>query len=83
MAAARDPAEDGRLRAAERSGVELGGGEGGYGADLLEELEGVEFVPMLDQLAVGDAPDVDRVQLDLGPTRWDAEELAGVAATER
>ena len=28
------------------SGVELG--EGGYGADLLEELEGVELVPMLD-----------------------------------
>ena len=36
---------------------------------------------MLDQLAVGNAPDVDRVHLDLCPARWDAKELARVAAT--
>ena len=47
------------------TGEFLGIPPGGYGADLLEELEGVELVPMLDQLAVGNAPDVDRVHLDL------------------
>src|SRR5262249_6545636 len=57
--------------------------ERGYCSDLLEELEGVQFVPVLLQTAVTDPPDVDRVQLDFGAARRAAHERAGVASAVR
>src|SRR4029077_20817688 len=52
----------------------------GYRPDLLEELEGVELIPVLLQAAVADSPDVDRAHLDLGSARRDVEERARVAS---
>src|SRR6476620_1749547 len=49
-----------------RHRVRCGSVERGYRSDLLEELEGVQFVPVLLQEAVADLPDVVRMQLDLG-----------------
>src|SRR6188472_4090557 len=66
-----------------RHRVRCGSVEYGYRSDLLEELEGVQFVPVLLQTAVADPPDVDRVQLDLGVAWRHAHERARVASAVR
>src|SRR5262249_31370449 len=66
-----------------RHRVRCGSVERGYRSDLLEELEGVQFVPVLLQTAVADPPDVDRVQLDLGAAWRDAHERARVPSAVR
>src|SRR6516165_739280 len=52
-------------------------------ADLLEHLERVEFVPVLEEQAVADAPDVDRVHFNLRAAGRHAEERPGVPAAVR
>jgi hypothetical protein len=37
-----------------------------HGADLEEGLQGIEFVPMLDEAAIGNPPDVDRAHQPVG-----------------
>src|SRR2546423_9044668 len=59
------------------------GRERGDRADLLEELERVELVPVLGEQAVADAPDVDRVHFDLSAAGGHAEERSGVPAAIR
>src|SRR3954452_1939957 len=66
----------GRRRA---SGVSLGSSaERRYDAHLLEYLQQVQFVPVFDEHAVRDAPDVDGAHLYRMTARRDAHEVAGV-----
>ncbi len=57
--------------------------ERGDRTHLLEQLERVEFVPVLGEQAVANAPDVDRVHFDLSAAGRYAEERSGVPATIR
>src|SRR5205085_2209895 len=52
-------------------------------ADLLEQFERIELVPVLGEQAVADAPDVDRVHFDLRAAGRYAEEVAGMPAAVR
>src|SRR5712692_2722702 len=55
--------------------------ERGDHADLLEEVEEVELVPVLHELAVLDPPDVDGPHLDRVPRRGHTVEGAIVGAS--
>ena len=50
------------------------------GADLLEHLHQVQLVPVLDEHAVLDAPDVDAAHLDRFAAGGDAHQVSGVGA---
>src|SRR6478609_1397577 len=49
-----------------------------YGADLGENVEGVELVPVLDEASVLHPPDIDRAHGEGSTRRGIAEEVPGV-----
>src|SRR5262249_12452501 len=59
---------------------ESGLGRGGDGAELTHQTEIVVVPPVLDDLAVRNAHDVEAAHLDTTPCRWDAKEVASVGA---
>ena len=55
----------------------------GHCAKLLPHAGHVHHVPVLNHLAVADAEQVEHIEGDVVPSRWDADELSLVRPRER